>query len=82
MLAWFVTEESATNLPDVTGCDGEYVFVWFSRCRDRAAYDEYVAVLARSAAEPDLMWGPLAQRFTVAPLILKLAPTARSLVRG
>lgn len=66
-LAAFVTEPSANTYPRLPVREGENVFVRFSRFPDQAAY-----ALARSATPR------LANRVDV----LRLAPTARSLLRG
>jgi NIPSNAP len=82
ILSSFVTEESANTFPALAVREGEQVFVWFSRFRDQAAYDEYVAALARSQQLHDQVWEPVARRLKAAPSVLKLAPTARSLVHS
>src|SRR5229473_1817640 len=82
ILSSFVTEESANTFPALPVREGEQAFVWFSRFRDQAAYDEYVAALARSQEWHDQFWEPLARRLKAAPSVLKLSPTARSLVQS
>jgi len=82
ILSSFVTEESANTFPALPVREGEQVFVWFSRFRDQAAYDEYVAALARSQEWHDQFWEPLARHLKAAPSVLKLSPTARSLVQS
>ena len=82
ILSSFVTEESANTFPALPVREGEQVFAWFSRFRDQAAYDEYVAALARSQEWHDQFWEPLARRLKAAPSVLKLSPTARSLVQS
>ncbi len=80
ILSSFVTEESANTFPALPVREGEQVFVWFSRFRDQAAYDEHVAALARSQQWHDQIWEPLIRRLKAAPEVLKLSPAARSLV--
>ncbi len=80
ILSSFVTEESANTFPALPVREGEQVFVWFSRFRDQAAYDEHVAALARSQQWQDQIWEPLIRRLKAAPEVLKLSPAARSLV--
>jgi len=80
ILSSFVTEESANTFPALPVREGEQVFVWFSRFRDQAAYDEHVTALARSQQWHDQVWGPMVRYLKAAPEVLKLAPTARSLV--
>jgi len=82
ILSSFVTEESPNTFPALPVREGEQVFVWFSGFGDRAAYDEHVASLARDQQWRDLIWEPTVRRLKTAPLVLKLSPTARSLVTG
>lgn len=82
VLAWFVTEASPNTFPALPVREGEQVLVWFSRFRDPAAYDEHTAVLAQSKAQLDQLWQPMMRRLKAAPHVLKLSPTARSLVHG
>src|SRR5712692_1551666 len=82
ILSSFVTEESSNTFPALPVREGEQVFVWFSRFRDQAAYDEHVAVLAQPQQWHDQMWEPMVRRLKAAPSVLKLAPTTRSLVHG
>jgi hypothetical protein len=82
ILSAFVTEESANTFPALPVREGEQVFVWFSRFGDQAAYDEHIAVLARDQQWHDQMWEPMVRCLKAGPSVLKLAPTARSLVRN
>ncbi len=82
ILSSFVTEESANTFPALPVREGEQVFVWFSRFRDQAAYDEHVAALARSQQWHDQIWEPMVRRLKAAPSVLKLSPTAHSLLHG
>jgi hypothetical protein len=82
ILSYFVTEESANTYPALPVREGEQVFVWFSRFRDQAAYDEHVAALARDQQWHNRVWEPMLCRLKADPEVLKLAPTARSLVHG
>jgi quinol monooxygenase YgiN len=82
ILSYFVTEESANTYPALPVREGEQVFVWFSRFRDQAAYDEHVAALARDQQWHNQVWEPMLCRLKADPEVLKLAPTARSLVHG
>jgi hypothetical protein len=77
-----VTTGSANTFPALPVREGEQVFVWFSRFRDQAAYDEHVAALAREEQWHDQVWEPLVRRLKAAPEVLKLSPTARSLVQS
>ncbi len=82
IIASFVTESSPNNFPALPVREGEQVLVWFSLFRDQAAYDEHQALLAQSLEWRDQIWGPVVRRLKAAPEVLKLAPTARSLVHG
>jgi hypothetical protein len=80
ILAYFVTEDSENTFPMLPLREGENVFVWFSRFNDPAAYELHVAALARSPRWRDEISKELARRLKRAPEILKLSPTARSLL--
>ena len=80
ILAYFVTEHSENTFPALPVREGENVFVWFSRFNDPAAYELHVAALARSPRWRDEISKELARRLKRAPEILKLSPTARSLL--
>jgi quinol monooxygenase YgiN len=82
ILSSFVTEESTNTYPALPIREGEQVFVWFSLFRDQATYDEHVAALAQSRQWCDQIWEPTVRRLKAAPQVLKLAPTARSLVHS
>ncbi len=82
ILAYFVTEESANTFPALPVREGEQVFAWFSSFRSQEAYDEHVAALTRSHEWHEEVWEPLLRRLKAAPEVLKLVPTARSLVHG
>src|SRR5258708_35017167 len=82
ILSSFVTGESANTYPALPVPEGEQVFVWFSRFRDQAAYDEHVAALARDQQWHNQVWEPMLCRLKADPEVLKLASTPRSLVHG
>lgn len=82
ILAYFVTESSANTFPALPVREGEHVFVWFSRFRDQAAYEYYVAALAQSRCWLDEVSKKLARRLKGSPEVLKLSPTARSQLHG
>jgi NIPSNAP len=77
LLGYFVTEPSTNNFPRLPVREGERVLVWFAGFADRAALDR-----AGSTA------GGLAERLAGRqaaprlPRLLRLAPTARSLLTG
>jgi hypothetical protein len=82
ILSYFVTEESANTYPALPVREGEQVFAWFSGFGDQAAYDEHIAALARDQQWHNQVWEPMLCRLKADPEVLKLAPTARSLVHG
>jgi hypothetical protein len=81
-LASFMTEGSANTFPRLPVREGEHFFIWFSPFRDEAAYNEYVAALARSPRWSSEISEALARRLKGSPEVLKLSPTARSRLRG
>ncbi len=82
ILACFVTDNSANTFPALPVREGEHVFVWFSRFRDEAAFENHVAALARSPCWQSEVSEELRRRLKGPPEILKLSPTARSRLRG
>jgi quinol monooxygenase YgiN len=82
ILAYFVTEESANTFPALPVRENEHVFVWFALFQDEAAYEQHLAVLPRSRHRRDDITESLARRLKRPPEILKLSPTARSLLHG
>jgi hypothetical protein len=79
ILASFVTENSANNFPALPVREGEQVFAWFSRFDDEAAYDRHTAGLARSPRWSEVS-KELESRAERRPEVLRLSPTARSLI--
>ncbi len=45
VLAYFVTEDSPNNYPQLPVREGEYVFVWFAGFQDQEAYESHLARL-------------------------------------
>jgi len=82
ILAYFITESSANTFPALPVREGEHVFVWFSRFPDEAACEDHAAALARSPGWRGAVSEALADRLKGSPEVLKLSPTARSLLRG
>ena len=79
--AYFVTENSENTFPALPVREGENVFVWFSTFQDSAAYENYGAALAQSEQWRDEVSVGLTRYLDRAPEVLKLSPTARSLLR-
>ncbi len=80
--AYFVTEDSENTFPVLPVREGENVFVWFSIFQDPAGYANYLAALSGSGRWHGEVLKGLALHVKKAPEILKLAPTARSRLRG
>src|SRR5207249_10056873 len=80
--AYFVTENSENTFPALPVRVGENVFVWFSTFQDSAVYENYVAALAQTERWRDEVSLELKRYLHKAPEVLKLSPTARSLLRG
>jgi hypothetical protein len=80
--AYFVTEPSENTFPALPVREGENVFVWFSTFQDSTAYENYVAALAQSDRWRDEVSAGLTRYLDRAPEVLKLSPTARSLLRS
>jgi hypothetical protein len=80
--AYFVTENSENTFPALPVRQGENVFVWFSMFQDPAGYANYEAALSGSEQWRGEVSKGLALHVKKAPEILKLAPTARSQLRG
>ena len=78
-VAYFVSEHSENSFPALPVREGENVFVWFARFSDPAACDLYFGTLARSERWQKIT-AQLGRRLKGTPEILKLAPTARSLL--
>ena len=80
--ASFVTENSENTFPALPVRVGENVFVWFSTFPDSAAYENYLAALSRSEGWRSKVSTALTRHLEKAPEVLRLSPTARSLLRG
>ena len=80
--ACFVTENSENTFPALPVRVGGNVFVRFSTFPDSAAYENYLAVLSRSERWRSEVSTPLTRFLEKAPEVLRLSPTARSLLRG
>ena len=80
VLAYFATEHSENTFPALPVREGENVFVWFARSSDPAAYERHIAALTQFPRRRDEISKELARRLKREPEILKLSPTARSLL--
>lgn len=82
IIGCFVTESSPNNFPRLPVREGEQVLVWFARFQDQTAYEHYVTALAQSPHWRNEISETLARRLKGSPEVLKIAPTARSLLHG
>src|SRR5438094_1514573 len=82
ILAYFITEGSENTFPALPVREGERVFVWFSRFRDEAAYEDHAIALARSPGWRRAVSEALPNRLKGSPEVLRLFPTARSQLCG
>jgi hypothetical protein len=80
--AYFVRENSENTFPALPVRERENVFVWFSTFQDSAAHENYVAALAKSERWRNEVSAGLMRYLDRAAEVLKLSPTARSLLRG
>jgi hypothetical protein len=78
--AYFASENSENTFPALPVREGENIFVWFLRFNDPASYKLHFAALARSQRWCGEISEELARALKRAPEILKLSPTARSLL--
>jgi len=81
ILGRFVTESSPNNFPALPVREGEHVFVFFSSFQDGTAYEQYLAKLGRSQRWNGGVEKALSSRLKRPPEILRLSPTARSLLK-
>ena len=81
ILARFITENSVNNFPKLPVREGENVFVCFMRFQDREAYERSLGKLSRSQEWNGKISNELTRRLKKGPEVLKLSPTARSLLR-
>ena len=80
VIAEFIPERSANNFPGLPVREREPVFIWFSRFGSVDAYDRFQAALASTPSWRDSLAAELSSRVRE-PFTLRLAPTARSLLR-
>ena len=80
IIGQFVTESSPNTFRALPVREGEHVFIFFSSFRDLAAYEHYVEQLGRSRRWNGGTLKALLSRIKRPPEILRLSPTARSLV--
>jgi hypothetical protein len=81
IVAYFVTESTPNDFPSLPVREGVNVLACFSLFPDRAAHGDHVDGLARSRRWHELL-PALTQRLQGEPEVLKLTPTARSLLHA
>jgi len=74
-LGWFITEAATNNFPRLPVREGERVLAWFAAFADEADLQAHRRGFEQATAE----MGPALAR---EPEVLRLKPTARSLIRG
>ena len=79
--AAFVTEEAKNDFPALPVREGEHVFVWFARFGDHAACARFFEAVTHSKRWNQQLLPELQRRLRGKPPLLRLAPTARSLLR-
>jgi quinol monooxygenase YgiN len=77
LLASFVSEHAANTFPALPVREGENVFACFLAFKDADAWERHFGGLARTGNSHDARRNPSSD-----PLILRLAPTRRSRLRG
>jgi hypothetical protein len=80
-LACLQTEHAENTFPALPVRTGENVFVYFSRFADQADFASHLKYLERSRVWRDLLQPQLSAMLADEPRRLRLAPTARSLLR-
>ncbi|GAA1614913.1 NIPSNAP family protein [Catellatospora bangladeshensis] len=80
-LACLQTEHADNDFPALPVRTGENVFVWFARFGGPADLDDHQRRLRSSARWQEQVWPALSAMLSGAPQQLRLAPTARSLLR-
>jgi quinol monooxygenase YgiN len=80
VLATYVTEHSPNTFPALPVRDDQEVFVWMGMFVDEADHARHVAELERSPSWRDGLAETLAQSLAGSPEVLRLTPTARSLL--
>jgi NIPSNAP len=80
ILSSFVTDPHENTFRALPVREGEQVFVWFARFHDQTAYEAHHAALEQSPEWRE-QWVLVAGQLKTPPQILRLAPTARSLLR-
>ena len=78
---YFVTEEAKNDFPRLPVREGEKVFAWFGTFENLRAYELHLATLYQSTAWREETYPELRWHLRADPEVLRLAPTARSILR-
>jgi hypothetical protein len=78
---WFETEPTPNNFPRLPVREGEHVLIWIARFAERKSGDAALRELTRSPLWRDTLGPGLRRRLQGMPQLLRLEPTARSLLR-
>jgi hypothetical protein len=81
LLACYRTEYGRNDFPKLPIREGEHAFVWITSFANAAEHERHRANLARSPTWKETVEPELASYFESPPQELRLAPTARSLLR-
>jgi hypothetical protein len=80
-LARYQTEYGRNDFPKLPIREGEHVFMWITSFASTEGYEAHRSMLGHSTAWKESVEPELVQHFKSPPQVLRLAPTARSLLR-
>jgi quinol monooxygenase YgiN len=81
LIARFQTEYAQNTFPALPVREGEHAFVWFSSFATAADSDRHLVKLRESSSWSEIVQPKLARLLKSPARVLRLAPTARSLLR-
>jgi len=81
-LAEYVTSVQVNNFPRLPIREGEHIFVWLARFGSTDAYNAYLARMSVDLDWQRKAWPAIRDYLEREPEVLRLAPTARSRLRG
>jgi hypothetical protein len=80
VIAELVSDHSENTFPRLPVREAVNAFVWIARFDDRAAYERYLARLAADARWSNELFAALHKQLRGFPEVVRLEPTARSLI--
>ena len=80
-VAVLTTEEAKNDFTALPVREGEHVLAWFARFDSHAAYARFFEAVTHARRWNDELLPELQRRLHGKPPLLRLAPTARSLLR-